>query len=588
MTPRSGSGQWRLHAALAALPWGLALAITAPLLLGRGFWSFGDMVFTPTQPWKPEWYGGDGGVPRAVPSDALVSLATQVLPGDIVQKVVLVTLLGCAGWGVLRLLEGVHPLAAAAACTFYVWNPYVFERLAIGHWALLCGYAALPWVAAGALHVAGQGRHAWPALLVPMALAAWTSPTGGALAALTSVGVLAVASEAGRRGRAVMGGLGAAAVINLPWLVPGLVSSGAGADASGAAAFAARADTPFGAWGSLLTLGGIWKTSIVPDERGTTLVAAMSLALSVAALVGVGIGWRRARWRPLVLGMAVSAVPVFVLVLVSTTSPGQAMVEWVVTSVPGGGLVRDSQKWLALPALLLALGLGVVGDAYITWCRAEPARPGAWTALVLVLVPVMALPSLAWGNLGAWPRSTYSQEWEVVSALVAADESGLRPSTVVLPFEVYRRFPWNGERAWLDPAPRILPGRVIVDDTLDLGADGSVAGESGTAGVIRHAVGTWAALDRVLDDEGVRFVLVEAQTPGDLPQGDPLDHGLVPVHEGPQLVLYDRGTQTVRESLPGWRLWLLALDAALFAAFLILCVRPVGRLISRNGPARAG
>jgi len=29
---------------------------------------------------------------------------------------------------------------------FYGWNPYVAERLIIGQWALLIGYAGLPWV----------------------------------------------------------------------------------------------------------------------------------------------------------------------------------------------------------------------------------------------------------------------------------------------------------------------------------------------------------------------------------------------------------------------------------------------------------
>ncbi|MCV7066382.1 hypothetical protein H7H51_12770, partial [Mycolicibacterium farcinogenes] len=33
------------------------------------------------------------------------------------------------------------------AATLAIWNPYVAERLLQGHWSLLIGYGALPWVA---------------------------------------------------------------------------------------------------------------------------------------------------------------------------------------------------------------------------------------------------------------------------------------------------------------------------------------------------------------------------------------------------------------------------------------------------------
>ena len=136
----------------------LAVLVVGPLLLGRGFGLVGDMVFVPQQPWKPAWYGGDGAVPRAVPGDAWVSLATHVVPGDLLQKAILVLLLAAAGWGVLRLLDDLPVSAALAGAVLYQWNPFVHERLGIGHWALLCGYAALPWCVVGARRVCRAGR----------------------------------------------------------------------------------------------------------------------------------------------------------------------------------------------------------------------------------------------------------------------------------------------------------------------------------------------------------------------------------------------------------------------------------------------
>ncbi len=87
--------------------------------------------------------------PRAVPSDLVIAIASRVVPGDIAQKLVLLAIfvLGCAG--VVALLDREPLLARLAGGVFYVWNPYVAERLIIGQWALLLGYAGLPWVAAG-------------------------------------------------------------------------------------------------------------------------------------------------------------------------------------------------------------------------------------------------------------------------------------------------------------------------------------------------------------------------------------------------------------------------------------------------------
>lgn len=579
------------RAVLVALPWSVAFVVVGPLLLGRGFWLFGDMVFTPHQPWKPEWYGGDGGVPRAVPGDALVSLATYAVPGDLVQKAVLFLLVGLAGWGVVRLLPGASPWSAAVACVFFQWNPYVLERLAIGQWALLCGYAALPWVAGGAVRVARGGLRQWHLLFVPTAVAAWTSPTGGALATLLGLGVVLVAAPAGTRVRQGAAVFLLAAVINLPWLVPGfLATSGGPADPAGAAAFAARADTPWGALGSLVTLGGIWKSSVVPLERESLALTTLALAVVCLAAAGVVLGARSASHRPLALGVAVTALPLLAFVWVSTTEAGQAASAWIITELPGGGLVRDSQKWLAPLALLLALGLGWAVEAVVRRVTAGPQRGSVAVVAAVAVVQVMTLPSLAWGNLGSWSLSTYPDEWTDVASLVSEESGSTAATTVVLPFGVYRRFEWNDQMAWLDPAPRIIPGRVLVDDTLSLDDDEYVEGESEAARRIRDAGAGWSELDPVLEDLGVRFVLVELGTPGQGPaRAVPSSIDYTELHAGETLRLYDRGPQQSAQPRPGWAPWLLGGDVLLALAFLVALVRLLTQFVkvSRRGPSSA-
>src|SRR5690606_7742512 len=131
------------------------------------------------------------------------------------------------------------------------------ERLAIGHWALLVGYAALPWAVVGARRLRSGEAGAWPAVVLPLTLAGWTSPTGGVL---TAVAVLVVVAPAVRK---LVASAVIALVLNLPWIVPGaLNTSPLPRDPFGVEAFAVRADSPWGVLGSVLGLGGIWKEAV--------------------------------------------------------------------------------------------------------------------------------------------------------------------------------------------------------------------------------------------------------------------------------------------------------------------------------------
>ncbi len=124
--------------------------------LQRGFLLSYDMVLVPREPFSAAMAGLNGGPPRAVPSDAVLAVASRVLPADLVQKLVLLAIFVLACSGAAALLRGEHWLARLAAGAYYAWNPFVAERLIIGQWALLLGYAGLPWVLRAAL------RDPWP------------------------------------------------------------------------------------------------------------------------------------------------------------------------------------------------------------------------------------------------------------------------------------------------------------------------------------------------------------------------------------------------------------------------------------------
>ena len=99
--------------------------------------------------------------------------------------------------------------------------------------------------------------------------------------------------------------LAALAVGSLPWLIPSVLHT-VYADPAGVAAFAARADTPFGTVGSLVMLGGTWNATTVPKAYGGPVVRHLAgaragrprrLRAARPSAAIAGRGSRRARSR---------------------------------------------------------------------------------------------------------------------------------------------------------------------------------------------------------------------------------------------------------------------------------------------------
>ena len=278
------------RATVAGAVAGLCLGLLAlgPGLLPGYLLSY-DMVFVPRPPFNAAVLGTSGALPRAVPSDAVAAALARLLPADAVQKAVLLAIFVLACAGVARLLARERLPAQLVAGVCYAWNPFVAERLIIGQWATLLGFAGLPWVVAGAAAPARglAGRARLVAALVPgrdrrlrgdadlgsdggagRRPACRRDPRGPASARLTRVGLV----------------LAVLVVLSLPWLIPALARHVATSTA-GVGLFAARADTPFGTLGSLLMLGGIWNAQTTPVGYGGAGQRAW-FVLAVAALAG--------------------------------------------------------------------------------------------------------------------------------------------------------------------------------------------------------------------------------------------------------------------------------------------------------------
>ncbi len=605
------------------------------------------MVFVPRLELTGGLLGLDTAVARAVPADLLVALASRLVPADVVQKLLLAGVFLGAAAGAARLvpsrstgaplrgspapsrspgpwgspdpsrstgapprgspdpsgLTGASPRGSpdpsgraasrAAAAALYAWNPFVYERLVMGHWGLLISYAALPWVTAAAVavraaHPERGGRvGAARRLVATLAVAAFGSPAGGVIAAVVALCVVATppwpprratpASAAGippaRAATAVAVGVArraalvvaAALLVNAPWLVPSLLRpGGVPVRPAGAAAFAARPDGPLGTVGSLVGLGGIWNAQAVPPGLGSwPWLAGFAVVLAVAA---AGLAPLLRRWEPegsgepqgpggsgepqggppmgrapvdrgAAFGLLLAAA-LGLLAAAAYAIPGlRALVDLAVAHLPGGGLVRDAQKFVAPLAVVeaVAFGLGVERLLAAPWggpeARARRMRRAA--AAGLVAAPVLLLPALAWGAAGRLAAVDYPPAFAAARAAMAADP--VPGAVLVLPWHLYMAHPWNGDRVVLDPAQRWFTRRAVGNDDLEL-VGLTVPGEDPHGARLGPLVRGSAPLGPAMPAAGVRYVLLFRS--GDWPVYQPRLAGLDPVVDRPELVLY--------------------------------------------------
>ena len=517
----------------------LTLAVTAPLF-APGYLLLRDAVSTPRSYLSDAALGLSQAAPRALPQDYAVALASGVLDGGVVVKALLILGLWAAGWGAARLAATVLPDAGVAgqfvAVTVAIWNPYVAERLLQGHWSLLVGYGCLPWVAATVLSLrAGPSPKLYStrenpgepraecrfggiwALVFWIAVAGLT-PTGLMLAA--AVALTSTLAPGTGRSRLFCAGLGlaAATAAALPWLVASAVASGWADTAAepGVTAFAARAEPGLGTLGSLASLGGIWNADAVPASRTTLFALASAVVLLTVVAVGTVVLARRRAAVPLLVLAAVAVVGPALM----ATGPGLAAVEATIEAVPGLGVLRDGQKWvaLAMPAYALAGAAAVVA--------LKPRVPAAATAAVCCAALLATLPDLAWGVGGRVTPVQYPPGWQAGAAVINADPRAV----AVLPVDSMRSFAWAGDAPVLDPLPRWVRADVLSTGDLTI-AGRTVPGEGNRAREVQRLLLSGADREQ-LAAAGVGWVVVEGRGP---------ELGLPVAYRDADLTVYDVG-----------------------------------------------
>lgn len=530
---------FRTEAILAAYFVGLALLTFAPVLTD-GFVLSLDMVFSPHTDYVaftfrekgPLYYG-------RLPAMALLDLAALVVPHWVLQRLVLLGIVGGSGYAMARAAARFGLLPRLFAGTLYAVNPFVYVRLLAGHWYFLLGYAALP-LAVVAYHRYLDGREGdglLPAVLWTTTVAVF-DPHAAVLLVVAGVGVLAAHLSTGTgtrlratRRTAVFGAVASGA--NAFWLAP---AGAAFLDGTATVARFSTADlATFSARGTVLgnlplsvsMLYGFWRGGYrYPfDLVGLPLVVGLFAVLLFLAVSG----WLDRRADPLVAGLALAAVAGLLLGVGVNWPPSEPLANVVFEGTPVGLGMRDSQKFVGLVALGYAV-LGAAGVARLdadygleervrrARARLEGRRASAPTfdrrdalaimaAVLLVVLPLAYTFPMVAGCWGQLETTEYPSDWYAANDRLQADAGPYR--VVAMPWHLYLAFDWAGGTV-ANPAPFFFDRPVVTSEAVEVGGINSREGDP-TRRELRTLLerrGSITHFGRELAPLGVKYVLL--------------------------------------------------------------------------------
>ncbi|MCX2163886.1 hypothetical protein [Corynebacterium auriscanis] len=442
--------------------------------------------------------GATEGAPRAVPQDAILAILSPAIPAYTMAALVMVfsgSLGSFAAAKMVQTMAGGRLIAQFAASLLVVWNPFVVERLLQGHWSLVSAAMLLPAVAYFA------ASRLWGMLLIVMTVCALT-PTGVILAAIIALVFL---TQWVQRLWIFLVSL----LLSAPWLIATLVNSNATggtlADPASAAVFAPRAEHHTGTFGALLSLGGIWNVEASAPSRHT-LSELVGIALTAILILGIRELWRVYR------GLTILTIAGFIVPALLSTDPGLALMGWLISTVPGAGLLRDSQKFVALafPGMVLLTGVVIERMDYrrdrsksffpVTEVRKKPISTRWLQRGVGVLLCALII-----GNVPGLPKDIepvaprpLSPVWGQISNSVSAAPRG---KVLLLPPGNYRML---DDYPVIDPALKLLPGTPL--DPGYLVVDGRIVDGNRTSMELLLAI---MQGHDTLEANGVGWVLID-------------------------------------------------------------------------------
>lgn len=446
----------------------VTLAVMAPLLM-PGYVLTLDLVFTPTLR-----------MPESVSHDyvwrTLLHVLDIVLPSEIIQKAILISTILGASIGMHQLIVWMQSRLQGtfawqwpvyAASIFFAINPFTYSRFMAGQYAVLLGYALLPFFVRFVLQFAilPSRQLAAKLLVVALAVSIISIHTVGELGAITLLAVIMGAWQH-RTNRQTLaryvkyggGAVVAFVMFSSYWLVPLALNHGQTAttinqfDASHTEAFATTGSNALAQLVNVLKLQGFWADArdlyLMPQEQ---LVGWGTIRLLVWGLVGYGavILWRKQRSLGAFFGGLAVVAAILAIGFPDLTAIGY----------------REPQKFTGLVALCFAVFMAIGSARLLQRFRTKSETRFLAGSVGVLLVVLLFTPTMYWGGVGQLKPRRYPADWQTVRAVLNQDKQ--QPTSLFLPWHQYMSFDFAG-RIIANPAEQYFDTPVIVSDNPEL------------------------------------------------------------------------------------------------------------------------
>lgn len=448
----------------------LTAAIMLPLLL-PGYILTHDLVFTP-----------ELRLSQSIGNDylwhLLLFVLNQVLPSQVIEKLILVAIPLTASIGMHHLLTYLASVSADknpglswhwaiyAGSILFAANPFVYSRFMAGQYAVLLGYALLPFFITAFLKYVAEPS--WRRITHIAAIALLISIVSihsiGFIAIIALIlGVWGVHDTTQRRnyiGRGLVGIIGFI-VLSSYWLVPLLSGNGATADtiqsfdSTHAAAFATHGSNLAAKIYYIFNFQGFWA-----EGRGLfTLPQEMLVGWgTVRLLIWAGIAWGAWIMLRQLRGLALCFLVLAILALVFAAGIPQPLL----TEIG----YREPHKFTALVvcSFVIFFAYGTARLMYRMQRRSHTAQAVS-ASLILILV-LLFTPTLYWGFAGQLQPRQYPADWQIVDQQLRDDRQEFQ--VLALPWHQYMSFGFT-ERIIANPARVYFGKPVLMSGNPELG-----------------------------------------------------------------------------------------------------------------------
>ncbi len=450
----------------------LALVIMGPMLR-PGFVLTLDMVFTPKLV-----------APTAVSNSYLfhwlLHVVNLVLPGQVVEKLLIFAILLTGGIGMYRLMQTKAELPRYFAGLFYTVNPFTYERWMAGQYLLLAGYALLPFlVAALASFCVRPGRRTaarvagWYCAIALVSVHMLV--IGSLLGAIIFVVHLFAQSPKGNYYRNMWryGGLAVVGVVvlNSYWLAG--VAGGSSPISQTIRGIGSRDLSAFSTAGhhglfvNVVSLYGFWLERYgryaMPNHNPLVWLVGGLLILLLVVIGG------RERWRTrslLAVSLALAGLIGLVVALGVQAPVSGPVVRWGIEHLPLMRGFREPEKFSALLALAYVYFAAHGLDRLLA--RVKPAATGRLELLRdgALLLPVFYTATMPFGFVNQLKAVQYPASWYSFNRqLQATPPSG---KLLFLPWHEYMSYDFT-PRIIANPAPAFFDGSVIAGTNAQFG-----------------------------------------------------------------------------------------------------------------------